>query len=60
MHRVKIYQFIQSFSSIWTIAQWFRLKKKVAKIQKNLNFDIRIFNLFFKTSALEVSENLLG
>jgi hypothetical protein len=30
----------------------------VAEIQKNRNFDIRFYNLFFKTSKLGVSENL--
>ena len=32
--------------------------KKVAKIQKNRKFDIRFYNLFFKTSTLGVSENV--
>ena len=34
--------------------------KKVTKIQKNRSFDIRIFNLFLKTSTLGLSENVLG
>jgi hypothetical protein len=32
--------------------------KKSGQIQKNRKFDIRLYNLFFKTSTLGVSENV--
>ena len=38
--------------SLCTVVQ---ILKKVAKIQKNRNFDIRFFDLFFKSSTLGVS-----
>jgi hypothetical protein len=41
----------------YTGTQWFRLKK-VSRIQKNRNFDIRFFNIFYKTCTLVVSENV--
>jgi hypothetical protein len=50
------------FCIFWgkTLCTVVQIKKKVAKIQKNRNFDIRFYNLFFKTSKLGVSENVYG